>query len=108
LCDEQDTVADIVSHLRAKVDQATGQEQLLGARLWQIDSDTAVIYPEGLRTDNEGLAFASALFIVAGLMSFAASRTNDAVPLTMQEWFWAFRDGYPHVMLSHLLRNGGL
>jgi hypothetical protein len=51
---------------------------------------------------------AFALVAAAVLVSNVNWWREDAVPLTLQEWVWAAKDGYLDTMFSHYFHNGGL
>jgi hypothetical protein len=44
------------------------------------------------------------LFVIISTLEFG----QDATPFTMEEWKFAFQDGYAFNMLEHYFRHGGL
>lgn len=78
-------------------------------RVWQIDGDAALIYPEGASSGDEIFALASALFFVASILSYAGARNDNNIEhFQLQEWWWAAKDGYLGTMVHHFIQNGGL
>ena len=45
---------------------------------------------------------------IGAITSSPPSLQPDAVPFTMQEWWWALKGGYLDTMLAHYFRHGGL
>eukprot|EP00538_Stauroneis_constricta_P013556 CAMPEP_0119557204 /NCGR_PEP_ID=MMETSP1352-20130426/8935_1 /TAXON_ID=265584 /ORGANISM="Stauroneis constricta, Strain CCMP1120" /LENGTH=320 /DNA_ID=CAMNT_0007604271 /DNA_START=120 /DNA_END=1082 /DNA_ORIENTATION=+ len=87
LCEDVDDTAALVATLREKIQ--LGQDQLV--RKTAMNSVLSV-----------GFIAASIL----AMITFSAP--TDATPFTLQEWWWAARDGYLSTMIVQYLQHGGL
>ena len=88
ICDNVDELAELVAHLRQKVEKNTN--------LTSNDRDAA--------STMAVFVAISAVFAVLG----EVLRPDNATPFTMQEWMWAAQGGYLDTMVHHFIRNGGL
>jgi len=88
ICDNVDEIAEIVAHLRQKVENNTV--------LTYNDMDAA--------STMATLVAVSAAFAVVG----EVLRPDNAMPFTLQEWIWAAQGGYLDTMVHHFIRNGGI
>eukprot|EP00525_Craspedostauros_australis_P012125 CAMPEP_0198133290 /NCGR_PEP_ID=MMETSP1442-20131203/59487_1 /TAXON_ID= /ORGANISM="Craspedostauros australis, Strain CCMP3328" /LENGTH=393 /DNA_ID=CAMNT_0043794405 /DNA_START=150 /DNA_END=1332 /DNA_ORIENTATION=+ len=92
ICRDVGTAAALVAALRDKI--KFGQAEL--AR--QTNVNTVASFGLG----------AAALLFASTLAVSVLSAQPDAAPFTMQEWWWAARDGYLGTMMAHFVRHGGL
>eukprot|EP00522_Entomoneis_paludosa_P011025 CAMPEP_0172463210 /NCGR_PEP_ID=MMETSP1065-20121228/46333_1 /TAXON_ID=265537 /ORGANISM="Amphiprora paludosa, Strain CCMP125" /LENGTH=211 /DNA_ID=CAMNT_0013219105 /DNA_START=197 /DNA_END=832 /DNA_ORIENTATION=- len=109
VCENVDEVAMVVARLREKAHQAS----LLAAAQ---DHDGSLVAPQD--QNQSLLAILRPLVLVVACATLippfllvSASMVNwgrGDVPLTMNEWMWAAKDGYLWSMVTHFIRNGGL
>lgn len=88
ICDNVDEMAEIVAHLRQKVENNT----LLTYKDMDAASTMATL-----------VAVSAAFAVVAEVL-----RPDTVVPFTLQEWIWAAQGGYLDTMVHHFIRNGGI
>lgn len=108
LCDNVDTVVEVVANLRQKI--ATEQKRLAPV--------TATVH-----LVNVAMGFYVVSMILHGLAavpnvpvdaplfdasSFGAINTRGVASILPQEWLWSIRDGYFPSLFGEWLRNGGL
>jgi len=89
VCDNVDSVAEVVANLRVKIERESQRASLVKA-----GADVAGV--------SVGIILLS--FFVAGMTAVNV----DVSPFTPQEWWWAIRDGYLPTMIEHYFRIGGL
>jgi len=91
LCENQDTAAEIVAHLREKVGSANSM----------MPKATGNVMSNGL--------ISTAALAIFSIMAISAMRQGQEVtPFTTEEWVWAAKYGYLDDMIAHYIRNGGL
>lgn len=88
VCDV-DGAVELVANLREKIAKET-------ERLSLVTIGTSIF--------NLGLV---GLFLAASISAMSLNNP-DVAPITMQEWWWAVRDGYLPLMLREYYTNGGL
>lgn len=88
VCDV-DGAVELVANLREKICKETRRLSLLS-------------------TGNNILSVGLVGLFLAASMSAMALNNPDVAPITMQEWWWAVRDGYLPLMLREYYQNGGL
>jgi hypothetical protein len=88
ICDNIDEMADVVAHLREKVDKGIVFSPQQASATWTM----------------------AALVSISLFFAFLAETQwqKEVTPFTLQEWMWAMKGGYLDVMVSHFIRNGGL
>jgi hypothetical protein len=94
MCENVDVVAEVVANLRNK-----------------IASSSIVAQQQAKNLPPLSTVMTAAAIVVAAEMTLlfhANSMAGTASPITMQEMYWAIRDGYIGDVMSHVFHNGGL
>jgi hypothetical protein len=96
VCDNVDETADIVVHLREKAAQQDAIDE-------KRTSMVQFIFPL-----LAAVGFMTVVAMIVASTTTTIDSGNDAVPLELQEWSLAARDGHLGTMIEHYFRNGGL
>ena len=91
VCEDVVGVSEVVANLRHKIDNSNGVNKV-------EKSDKLV----------ESIAFATLYALAAGIALSQPHLDENVVPFTVQEVFWAIRDGYAGDLATHYFHNGGL
>jgi len=90
LCDVSFST-EIVANLRAKLDAAS-----------------SLTKPALLNPTAQLVSISTLALFMAVMVSTSHVVGEAAAPFTLQEWWWAAKDGYLPDMVHHLFKNGGL
>eukprot|EP00547_Thalassionema_nitzschioides_P007369 CAMPEP_0194210634 /NCGR_PEP_ID=MMETSP0156-20130528/8859_1 /TAXON_ID=33649 /ORGANISM="Thalassionema nitzschioides, Strain L26-B" /LENGTH=293 /DNA_ID=CAMNT_0038938005 /DNA_START=43 /DNA_END=924 /DNA_ORIENTATION=- len=89
ICKNVDQTVEAVVGLREKISRES-------QRLRVVNSGSAV------------LTGAIGTMLLASVIAGVVPVNPDASPFTVQEWWWALRDGYLPTMMQHYFQDGGL
>lgn len=92
ICNIDEDMVNIVSHLRAKAEQRASDVIIVTA------PDVALTL----------MSTTTLLMVTAVLLSVMGTPGSESSPYTFQEWMWATQGGYLDNMVAHYFRNGGL
>lgn len=95
MCENVDVVAQVVANLRNKI----GASSIAAQRTKNLLPLTAVM-------TAAAIVVAAEMTLLLHSNSMAAGA--GASPITIQEMYWAIRDGYMGDVMSHVFHNGGL
>eukprot|EP00591_Stephanopyxis_turris_P006798 CAMPEP_0195517310 /NCGR_PEP_ID=MMETSP0794_2-20130614/10301_1 /TAXON_ID=515487 /ORGANISM="Stephanopyxis turris, Strain CCMP 815" /LENGTH=190 /DNA_ID=CAMNT_0040646085 /DNA_START=219 /DNA_END=788 /DNA_ORIENTATION=- len=90
LCDVS-VATEIIANLRAKVDEGSSMTK-----------------PAPLNPVAQSISISALAVIVAVMLSTSHTLRDADAPFTLQEWWWAAKDGYLPDMVHHFFKNGGL
>jgi len=92
VCEDVVGVSEVVANLRHKIDSSNGVDN-------KLEKNDKLV---------ESVAFATLYALAAGIALSQPHLDGNVVPFTIQEVFWAIRDGYAGDLATHYLHNGGL
>lgn len=116
VCGNVQGVSEVVANLRQKIEEGAKREvrTFWGQRQEELEtlaaaSDSSSALAAPLKPAYLAIAALYALAVVAAFQPAGMDVTaGGAVPLSAQEVWWAFRDGYLGDAATHLFHNGGL
>lgn len=91
VCEDVVGVSEVVANLRHKIDNSNGVNK--------VEKNDRLV---------ESIAFATLYALVAGIVLSQPHLDGNVVPFTVQEVFWAIKDGYAGDLATHYFHNGGL
>jgi len=107
MCVDVDVVAEVVANLRNKISSSSTDNIAAAHRRAEDD----VLLPPPL----SAVMTAAAIVVAAEIMTLLIHSNSNmaaggaaASPITIQEMYWAIRDGYVGDVMTHVFRNGGL
>ena len=91
VCEDVVGVSEVVANLRHKIDTSNGVSM--------VEKNDKLV---------ESVAFATLYALAAGIALSQPHLDGNVVPFTIQEVFWAIKDGYAGDLATHYFHNGGL
>jgi len=107
MCVNVDVVAEVVANLRNKISSSSSNNVAAAHRRAEDDA----LLPPPL----SAVMTAAAIVVAAEIMTLLIHSNSNmaasgaaASPITIQEMYWAIRDGYVGDVMTHVFRNAGL
>ena len=107
MCVDVDVVAEVVANLRNKISTSSSSTDNIAAAHRRAENDVPLPPLSAVMT-------AAAIVVAAELMTLLIHSNSNmaaggaASPITIQEMYWAIRDGYVGDVMTHVFHNGGL
>jgi Tfp pilus assembly protein PilV len=95
MCENVDVVAEVVANLRHKISSSS-----------IVAQQAKNLLPLSTVMTAAAIVVAAEMTLLFHSNSIAAGAASS--PITMQEMYWAIRDGYIGDVMSHVFHNGGL
>lgn len=92
VCEDVVGVSEVVANLRHKIDNSNGVDN-------KVEKNDKLV---------ESIAFATLYALATGIALSRPHLDGNVVPFTIQEVWWAIKDGYATDLATHYFHNGGL